>query len=1354
MATRTDSRRGGLTLRTATLSALVLLSALAPNSALALAPARQLSQYVRQVFQIADGLPQSSVYSTIQDAEGFLWVGTQEGLARFDGREFRVFDRRSNPKLERTLVHTLALDPAGALWIGSEGGLFRFQGGNLESVPFSQVDSNQTINGLLLSSPNNLWVSTNEGLFRILQNRVVPFLRGADSQRLAVGKLVQDATGRIWAGSNRGLFYVEGDHLHKYPFGNARNEGRVIGLELAPDGSLWFAAPGGIGRVREGRLEYPLDLPEIPPESVHCIHVDPMGTAWLGTDNGLFRVVGRQVANLNLDNGLPANLVLSIQTDRDGNLWVGTDGGGLVRLSDGPIIPWGPPEKLAAKDLFSIAEDRDGALWIATSESKVIRFFQGQSQVFTKKNGLPDLPFSIVTPDLSSGRIWLAGVRQTVLCRWEANNCEVLGQNGELGGGGIGSLLARPNGDLLVGTTEGKLFLVSEGKVRPIPGPPIPFPGISALAEQRDGTLWIGAYENGLYRIKEVGKPGFEPVPGLTSLRIGALYLDEQESAWIGTTDGKLLRVKNNQITDLGSIVALPSNMVLAILSDPEGWIWFSTNRGLMRIKAQEVEEYAAGRTREIHFSSYDLEDGLRSIECNGGLVPSAIRTRTNRLLFPTLQGIAEIDWRRADRAFPAVPAFLDGVLIDRRPIDITDGIQIPPGAREVEFHFGGIQLTTPGKLRFRYKLEGFDLDWVDARTRREAFYTNLPPGKLHFRVQARVDQGPWEGREASFRFTLEPHFYETRPFFFLVGGTIAALTFTGYRIRVRAFRRTRKMLELRIKERTAEVVLQKEALVQANRELMDARDASEAANRAKSDFLATMSHEIRTPMNGVIRMADLVLASKLEPEQREQMELLKISARSLLSLLNNLLDLSKIEAGKMELDPIEFPLRKTIDEVTKMLAPRAASQRLEFLVHIAPVVPDRLVGDAGRLRQVLVNLLGNALKFTRTGEVVLRIGLCSESVDSAELEFTVLDTGIGIPPEKQQLIFDAFTQADGSTTRHFGGTGLGLTISQRLIQLLGGHLKVESRETVGSRFSFSARFERCPARPRGHLPNEIAALAGRKALVVEGNETSRICLIEELESFEMTTTAAATSGEGLAALEAAADQRRPFDIIFLASRLHPENAGGTALLRRDPRVRNTALILLDSPGNPAPPDHRSVPLASHHLLKPFSEMDLAQVLLHSAGLTVSSPFPEESGEETGKQRAGLSLRVLVAEDHPINQKLITRLLEREGHLVTLAPDGRQAVELAANGQFDLALMDIQMPEMDGFAATREIRRLEAQSGHHLPIIALTARAMPQDREECLVAGMDGFTAKPIQSRELLRLMVKLVESNSSTTLI
>ncbi len=980
-----------------------------------------LDQYVRHAWQADEGLPQNSVNAIAQTPDGYLWMATEGGLARFDGFQFSVFEKRNTPVLSSNVITALLVDRDGTLWIGTEGGgLIRYRHAQFEPAPWNRRLVSETILSLHQDKQGTLWIGTEgSGLFSGTSAGLKQYSAPQGLPASSVFAIASDNAGDLWLGTQRGLSRVLSGSSKILPT-PVREE--VRSLYADPAGTIWVGARNGLFSSRASNPAQFDPVPALHGLTVSSILEDREHTLWVGTlETGLHHLVGGKLADLDKSGG-----VLSLFQDKAGTLWVGTAETGLLSLRQGSVIPLTTAEGLAGNVSLATYQDRSGAMWIG-SDKGLTRWKAGVATTFTTRQGLPDNLVYSVAED-GTGTLW-AGTRKG-LARKQGNLFHPI-TAGLPFHSDITAAFTDFDGSLWVGSRGGLAHLRGSHWVPFTAQQGMPDRVVTAIARDRQNQLWAGTAGGGLFSIDETARRvrSFTVSGGLPSNVIYCLLADSDGPLWIGTNNG-LARFANGRFQTLPKSAGLIDDTVLGILDDRLGNLWLSSNRGIQRIP----KNGAIGPAR-----AFNLSDGMKGRECTGGFQPSAWRSSDGQLWFPTLKGVVSIDPAHAPILPPHFPPVLESVLVGNRLLSPFEPSTIPPGKRQVEFRFTAPGAAAPEKLAFSYQLAGFDRDWVAAGARRIAYYTNLPAGHFQFRFRACLDDACAES-PSPLAVSVEPAFYETAWFFVLTAITLIAIAFLLHRFRVRALRaRERELLHL--------VQIRQEAELKAT-----------AASRAKSEFLTNMSHELRTPLNGIMGMTDLVLSTELDQDQDEYLQIIKSSADSLLRIVNDILDFSQMESTQLVLAP--FDLAGIAEQIRQIIAVRLQAKGLVFSLNLASDLPADLLGDPGRLRQVLLNLLDNALKFTAKGSISLSISTVRLTGDSCVLRFEVRDTGIGIPKDKLDSIFDAFSQADTSSTRKFGGTGLGLAICRQLVTLMHGQIYVESIEGGGSTFSFTAEFQ------------------------------------------------------------------------------------------------------------------------------------------------------------------------------------------------------------------------------------------------------------------------------------------------------
>ncbi len=782
-------------------SLFTLALVLPASSSSALDPSRAVTQYRHDAWTTREGLPQSSVESIAQTPDGYLWLGTQEGLAQFDGIRFTVFDKSNTKALRHNRVTALLADRGGSLWVGTEGGgvaRLRDRQWTLASAGLP----NPRVRCLAEDERGTVWAGTDAGLARWQDGQFVA--HSAFDVRL-VGPIsaLHASQGRLFVGVADGLLALsQGATTAEEIRGLPRLPVKSVWQD--PDGTLWVGTSQGLFSGAPGQAN-PLPVKAVlPGRVVTAIHRDRNGSLWVGNEAlGLARLSGESVSTLDTRQGLSNDQVLSLLEDREGNLWVGTQDGGVNRLSDGKFKTYSSAEGVADDIIWPVLGDRAGSLWIGTKSGGLSRFREGRFTTYTKAQGLSSNAVQALAED-HDGSLWI-GTRGGGLNRLRDGRFTVYSTRHGLPHDSVSALLVSRGGDLWIGTRGGGLGRLKDGVFTTWGTPEgLPNATIHFLLEARDGALWIATNGGGLVRFHGGRFEVFTAEHGLASEIVNVVHEDAQGTLWVGTFGGGLHRRRaDGRFTAYTTSEGLYDDAIFSILEDGLGRLWMSCNKGIFRVDKRELDDLDKKLITHLRPVSYGVEDGMKNRECNGANQPPAWRDGAGQLWFPTIAGVTVVDPTRLTGNPVAPPVNLEQLVVDGRSVAPREGLTLAPGARNLEFHYVAPSFVAPTRVRYRYRLEGLDTEWVDAGTRRAAYYSRLPPSHYRFQVAAANDEGVWNETGASLSFDLSPRLYQTPWFYAVCGLTLAGVVWGGDRLRVRRVRTREEALERLVEERT-----------------------------------------------------------------------------------------------------------------------------------------------------------------------------------------------------------------------------------------------------------------------------------------------------------------------------------------------------------------------------------------------------------------------------------------------------------------------------------------------------------------------------------------------------------------------
>jgi signal transduction histidine kinase/ligand-binding sensor domain-containing protein/DNA-binding response OmpR family regulator len=1340
-----------------------------------------------------EGLSQIDVSSIIQDSRGFIWIGTGNGLNRFDGYKFisYSYDPQNSNSISNNVINDIAEDRNGDLWVATKGGLNRFDRASGHFIKYLHSEQDKAslagngVNRIALDHAGNLWLATQNGL-DYLDNKTNKFRHhihlDGDSSSLSnnnVHTVFIDSEHNVWAGTAAGglNLYLKGvDKFQKFKYFN-HITGKVSGdniiciyednasklyLGTQSDGVFKFDPKN---RSYEDFKIQNKGESTISLNTVNSINKDDNGNLWIGAEHGGLRLLDKSGNLFNyqhddIDNrSINGTTINSIFKDKTGNMWVGAFGGG-INLYKRSIASFSlyqhnsSATSLSNNFVLDIFEDLDENIWVGTDGGGLNKFdrvkgsFKSYKQQPDGKNGITG-NYVLTTTQHPDGKLWI-GTWGDGLSIYDPktnifrNIKKDQSKPGGLSGNNVYCILHAKDQNTWIGTFNDGLNFYDRrtGRFKQYKYNASDLQTISSndiydLCEDNSSNLWIGTNDNGLDQLNlKNGKfTHFQHLPGKNSLSnntVVDIFLDSKQKLWLCTIGGlNLFDPQTKHFTVFTKKDGLASDIIYAIKEDNNGMFWISTNSGISMYDPF---------TRK--FKNYSTEDGLQGDEFKPH---SALKTANGQMYFGGINGFNAFYPEQIVKAAAFSPIVVTSFLVFNKPLtsiknagndsaslqDVSDlkSIILSYKQSTISLEYAALDYGSAVTKQYAFILEGFDSDWNYVGARNTASYTNLPAGVYRFKLKYQNRGGRWSPISSVLKITIVPPFWLTWWFKSLAFAFTIGCVIKIYKYRLRSINLRQLELEKQVKERT-------DLLAKMTIDEQRAREEAERANEAKSLFLATMSHEIRTPMNGLIGMTNLLSGTALSKEQEEYTETIKNCGDALLSVINDVLDFSKIESGSMELDEHRFNVRNCIEGVLDVFADSCSKLNLELIYQIDDNVPEIIYGDEMRLRQVLLNLVGNSVKFTQKGEVIITLkSLPDQMSGGLDLKFSIHDTGIGIPEEKLHRLFNAFSQVDSSTTRKYGGSGLGLVISKKLIELMGGQIGVISKPEQGTTFSFNIHSKKLDEISITGPPLQSSDFLGRHILVVDDNAMARSTLSQQLTSWGFISREAVSAGQALEILSVANN----IEVVMIDLNM-PEMDGVqlAKIIRRS--SPDFCLILLSALGNKLP--DVELKLFNAVINKPIKYKGLNDVLKGRFTTVDIEEKPQLKKNPLSFDFAKkYPMNILVAEDNLINQKLILLILSKLGYEPETAVNGLRVLELTDKNIYQLILMDIQMPEMDGLEATRQLR--ERTGKHRSVIIAMTANARLEDRELCIRAGMDDYLTKPINIEKILLILEK-----------
>lgn len=1023
---------------------------------MALNPDVSITQYSVRVWDTNSGLPGNTVYAVQQTSDGYLWIGTPNGLVRFNGHDFKSYTSNDYDGLNSNDIRALLVDRDDYLWVGTEsGGLSRFKNGIFKNFPVSKYPGLLQIKTINQDRWGNLWIGTSssgltcyrDGNFKNFTAETEPKLPGKKVRFIS-----KDGNGDLWAAGTDGVLkIIKGQrfqvHMHNAVLPPSNRTITACYYDTDSRGLLVGTINGGLFRVKDGKAEPVENYPASYKEHINYLYKDAGGNVWIGTDGGgLKRMTRDSFTTLPMNSDKASGVyVSSICEDKEGSLWVGAVENGLIQLRDSKFISFTKDEGLENEYTECICEDGDNSCWIGT-KGGVYRLEDGKARaMYMKENGLLNNHVLAIVKD-RSGNLWIGTyggvnvVKNGILTP--------MSKNKELPNKRVTSMVQDREGFIWIGTENGLNRIdENESKITTFLKNDGPTSNkIVSIHLRRNGGVLVGT-DDGVNYIENEIVSHFCPKSDLTGKKIICIYEDAENVLWFGTGQG-LIRLKGNESRLYNTTHGLIENNIYSILEDNGGFLWLAGRNGISRIKKNKLERFSSHGNQRLSPKSFNEIDGMKSRWCTG----DGRKTRDGKLWFPTSKGVTMIDPANMKTNKLSPSTSIEKLIVDGKTVDIRkytatgEELKLERGVKTLEFYYTIVSFINPQRIKFEIRLYDEAKPLWETVSTRSTHSVNLSHGSYRFEVAGYNSDGVKSEKSDSLSFSIKPYLYQETWFKILLVLCIVLVVFYIYRLRVGKFKVNEEKLRQLVEERT--------------KDLKEAKENAVRANQAKSEFLSQMSHDIRTPLNAILGFSDILHNEITDKRQGDYLSSIRSSGRTLLGLIDDILDLSRIEAGKLVLEEMPVDFRGIFKGIKSVFFTKLEEKQLDFLVEVDPDFPAHLMLDEKRIHQVFFNLVGNAVKFTPSGYIKItaesrpHVPLSGKkNRDHFDVQFRVQDTGIGIPPDQLEAIFGAFVQKEGQSHAQYGGSGLGLAITRRLAELMGGSITASSSEGEGTVF-------------------------------------------------------------------------------------------------------------------------------------------------------------------------------------------------------------------------------------------------------------------------------------------------------------